>query len=65
MLGKGSPDKKPYSQGHTRITLVHQIPTNPYIFPIPTHLYSIPVLKSNLQKAVRHGHSEVAMRTAL
>lgn len=56
--------KEPHAQGHTRVTLVSQIPQNPYIFPTPTHVYSIPVLKSNLQKAVRRGQSDAAMRTA-
>jgi hypothetical protein len=45
------------------ITLVAQIPLTPYIIPISKHSYSVPVLKSNLQKAVRRGNSDAATST--
>lgn len=41
------------------------IPQVPYILPVPSQSFSVPVLKSNLQKAVRRGFADVAAATAV
>lgn len=55
--------REPHFQGHKRLTLVSAQVSRPYTLPKPPHFYSLPVLKSNLQKAVRRGAKDAAVAT--
>jgi hypothetical protein len=55
--------REPHFQGHKRLTLVSTLAPRPYTLPTPPLTYSLPVLKSNLQKAVRRGATQAAVAT--
>lgn len=55
--------RDPHFQGHKRLTLVSEVAPRPYTLPTPPLTYSTPVLKSNLQKAVRRGAKDAAVAT--